>query len=626
MIKTPHAKQKQSPYLCNNDSLCKIINYTLNKTLAKMKTKLLLAAGLCTAMFSFWGCQNDDEVVAPEQNKTTETEIEQAFDYKLTQSIPVNVEYPQMAYFEVFDQLPAIDVKATRIYSAFTDKDGKLEGQVTLAKSYIGQTVYAICYYPGCPLVTEATVTADGLFFKASTPTSRAVSQENKVTVPSDLIAKIETQLPEHKDNSKFIDGYTDTKNIDVRIKEKCTIDVTFVRAQGWYDATLYYFVYRDEMPSKSSILRNYINNEHKVFGPYNSYTGKPNSNKWSEKHTGETVRLSNGTTNDFTEGDHIGFVLVSDPQYVDNTEISHQFSYKEYNTQKKAQAARFVYTAADSKQCLVYAYEDVDVTKYQEGHWAGWGDWNPGGWYPNGDRDYNDLIFMVKATPYSAIDDPEIKPLPEVEKIIGTEQISGTLLFEDNYPEAGDYDMNDFVTEYTLVKHYYSMSDGSVTNQLEKLEYYFTPKWDGAWNGATFGFMVDGFVKSPVKIYTMEENETMGALEAETIHNEIEVAGNKDDLSWEAFNPFITVKNTGREVHLTKKSPSPNANLDGLDEYAKNYVLKNSKFPYAMNIPTSEYNIVEEKVRIDSYYPKYVDWVESDGENGTDWFNHPLK
>lgn len=589
-----------------------------------MKKKLLLGTSICFAMLAFGGCQNEDvnDSIPQDESVPAEitAEIEKAFDYKTTLNIPVSIDYPQMAYIEVFDQLPDINKNVTRIYSAFTNKEGKYEGQVTIAKSYIGQTVYAICYYPGCPLVTEATVTTEGLALKASAPepATRAVTPGEKAVIPADLVAKIEGQLPEGKDNSRFIDEYTDTRNIDVSIRERCTIDVTFVRAQGWYDATLYYFVYSDKMPTASSIKKNYINKAYKVFGPYNSYTKENSPEKMSARNAGVTVRLRNENTDDFKEGDHIGFVLVSNSNNVNGKdgEISYQFSYKEYNTQRKAQAARFVYTDKNS-QCLVYAYEDVDVTKYEYS-------WGWGSWYPNGDRDYNDLIFMVKASPYEAIDDPDIKPLNE--KINHTEQISGTLLFEDNYPNAGDYDMNDFVAEYTLVKHYYSMTDGSVTNELEKLEYFITPKWDGAWYGADFSFMIDGFVETPIKVYTMEENETMGTLQVEPIHGEITVSGDKDKLLWDAFNPFITVKNTSREVHLTKKRPSSMANLEGLNEYAKNYVLIDSKFPYAMNIVTSNYEIVKEAVRIDRYYPSYVEWVESDGARANDWYLHPAQ
>lgn len=587
-----------------------------------MKKNLFLMASMCVALFALGGCQNDDIQGEKPEKKSAKEQIEKAFDYKLTVNIPVTIDYPQMARIEVFDQIPDIGVNATMLYAAFTNNKGKYQGQTTIAKAYLGKKVYAICYYPGCPLVTEATVTEKGLFIKATKPETKAVIPGESITVPEDLVAKIEARLPEHKDNSKFINGYTDTKNIDVRIKGSSTIDVTFVRAQGWYDATLYYFVYRGKMPSKQQILNCYINENHKVFGPYNSYPHEKDPKKSSDKNAGTTVRLKNGQTTEFKAGDRIGFVLLSNAKKIDNSGISYQFSYKGYNTHKEAQAARFVYTAADKSQSLVYAFEDIDVVKYKPVHWGG--ACNPCNWYPNGDRDYNDLIFMVKANPFSSIDDPNIQPLPEA--IYSSEQISGTLLFEDNYPKSGDYDMNDFVAEYTLIKHFYSMTDGSVVNQLTKLEYYITPKWDGAWYGADFSFMIDGHVSTPVKVYTLKENQEMGKLEEETIHGEVKVKGDKDKLLWDAFNPFITVKNTNREIHLTKKAPSPTANLEGLDEFAKNYVLVNSKYPYALNVPTTDYNIVPERVRIDTYYPKYAEWVNSDGTMSADWFKHPKK
>ena len=67
-----------------------------------------------------------------------------------------------------------------------------------------------------------------------------------------------------------------------------------------------------------------------------------------------------------------------------------------------------------------------------------------------NNDKDYNDILFKVTS-------DPIMKPKDEIpvapEEYVSS--ISGTLAFEDNWPQKGDYDFNDFVTgySYSLIK-----------------------------------------------------------------------------------------------------------------------------------------------------------------------------
>ena len=66
----------------------------------------------------------------------------------------------------------------------------------------------------------------------------------------------------------------------------------------------------------------------------------------------------------------------------------------------------------------------------------------------PFGDRkadyDFNDVMVKVTATPEKAIRPGE--DIPVDEDVTVAESIHGTLAFEDQWPNPGDYDLNDFV------------------------------------------------------------------------------------------------------------------------------------------------------------------------------------
>ena len=51
---------------------------------------------------------------------------------------------------------------------------------------------------------------------------------------------------------------------------------------------------------------------------------------------------------------------------------------------------------------------------------------------------------------------------------------------------------------------------------------------------------------------------------------------------------------------------------------------MNEGNFPFAMNIPTKSFVIVSERTRIDSQYPRFVDWVESRGQQSADWYLIP--
>ena len=427
------------------------------------------------------------------------------------------------------------------------------------------------------------------------------------------------------------------------------------------YQCNLYYFTYTDQLPTAQEIEENFINNEHLVFFDADQST--------SESLRGVTYRLQNGTGTSFKAGTNIGWVLTH-PRYVlpykwtsdrasfasfvekynittpynnyadfaANWHMPYIYSVKSLNPDNKNQTIRYTYGSGDD-EVIVYGIEDLSVTRGNFLWGEEWSDHEQHianrekAQFPffcmESDRDYNDLLFIVQASDPSAIHDDDIRPIEEQEPepSYSAESIEGTLLFEDLFPNAGDYDMNDVVITYSLTKYF------DQDNNMVRLAYEFTPVWSGADYHSSFSFLFDDltdvvtvFNDQTKYVRTYRATDKLTTFTGEITSGNF-VGKNKDEFSWDAFNPFITIRNTGYEVHLPKKAPSANAKLDGLNEYARNYVLSptdaktEGEFPYAMNIPTTGYVIVTEKVRIDEEYPYFATWVATHGAQGKDWY-----
>lgn len=70
-----------------------------------------------------------------------------------------------------------------------------------------------------------------------------------------------------------------------------------------------------------------------------------------------------------------------------------------------------------------------------------------------NYDGDYNDMLCLIESNPIA------LKPAEVIDNPAPVEFTTkkGVYLFEDNYPERGDYDFNDAVIEYSIVDFYKS-------------------------------------------------------------------------------------------------------------------------------------------------------------------------
>lgn len=614
----------------------------------------LMLMGLASMPLWFASCSDEENIPAP-GTEPTNPEIEAAFDFKMTTDLPVKIDYPSFAQVSVYDQLPSEGNSARLLFRSFTGANGKLQTVSTFPSAYIGKTVYVQSTGINCPLWQEATLTENGLELKAEGSRlgvkTESPFSDNEMTI---IRGGILEALPDNQDNREQFAQYTNGVNIDTRIKTnenypKAHVSVTFVDAQGWNYNTLYYYTYKDGEQNNITedwIRSNFVNEDHKLFGPYSTNDKRYDPNL----HINETKELCNadGTPIDFVSGDRIGFVLKSQ----NGNDVNYYFTSQEAYEDRLGQSAVFTH----ENRALVYTFEDQPVYTWEEGGWPHWPWWEEGHWEYN-ESDFNDFTFVVTTDPQQAIDHEDVPPLPIPPYYLQSTEnpVTGTLLFEDNYPEAGDYDMNDFVVTYALRRVTYIHFDPNTGTStpplyLGAVDYAFTPKWDGAWYGCSFDFMLNDVHETPVHVYDLASNQTMEGLSEETITGTVDLGftwerygegdatdcrptGTRLDADAEnhtigaMFNPFITTNEKGYEIHLTKQKPSQNAKLDGLDEAALNYVLAtDNKHPYAANIPTQNYLIVTEQMTIDQFYPDFTKWVESNKTTNEDWYLHPAQ
>ena len=211
-------------------------------------------------------------------------------------------------------------------------------------------------------------------------------------------------------------------------------------------------------------------------------------------------------------------------------------------------------------------------------------------------------------------------------------------MAYEDIWPTGGDYDMNDVVVE---------LSNAITFNQNNRIKRIET-KVKAVHNGATlinaFGLLINGVVGDVVaeesSFYAIEESNQFIMFDdvktaLDNTFTLVRTFGDEgiDKLTYDdSYNPFIVVdykpgmKNR-TEVHLPKNQPTSWINQSLIGQGRDMYFMDvEGLYPFAIELfDVKNWEVVTEKVRIGSEdeYPKFNSWVESKGENNTDWYLH---
>lgn len=288
--------------------------------------------------------------------------------------------------------------------------------------------------------------------------------------------------------------------------------------------------------------------------------------------------------------------------------------------------------------------------------------------------------VMPVDLTPTRASEHGAVGKLPEdtgkYEEIVGESVINfpsngwGSLLFEDMWPQRGDYDFNDIAVAYKIQledfsennKKFQTILVGVRLNALGgDLPYQLCLQIDDLHSKDIAGLSL----QSGEKVYTWEnpgESEpalisfnwkdkkgSKGGLyyntekeyavapeELEMVYFTIELSksikADPDNISssginHQSFNFFIR-KDDGTEIHLRGYKPTKafqqryQAIVQENDNLSRStYYCTTDNFVWGMKV-NQQIDHAVEKVDITKAYTTFADWVQNAGKESTDWFS----
>lgn len=322
-------------------------------------------------------------------------------------------------------------------------------------------------------------------------------------------------------------------------------------------------------------------------------------------------------------------------------------------NPNGEARSAKFSYTAPNGNKYVVVSFEDACD-----------------------DKDYDDLMFALN--PANAFDFDDVA---QIESRKST--VEGVYGFEDKWPEAGDYDMNDLMIDCKHELEWYTHPDGS--KLLNKERFYLTTyhNYITLQNGLAVDvqcsnlqtiyinkllpgetqFASENYKMYDKKYYYLSEigwdkNESrMWYLTDDITKNENKTTG--EGVTWvievtyskglsksnTTIRPFLWRKlNNGKqlEIHLPWVDPTSKADMslfgtkaDKSDPTVKKsngqkmYYVGSDKFPFAFYLEgvsidafrETTLKLDNESRRIDEFFPHFLEWSISDGKRSSDWY-----
>ena len=488
---------------------------------------------------------------------------------------------------------------------------------------------------------------------------------DDDIPVSSELLNKISTALPEGRDITLTNPDYiSDDSGANIHVIETGEVFVTFLHEGAGYRNGFGYFTYTGDTPTS----RDNINEIVLLPNASYFYSGGDSNGM----RVGDTISL--GT---HEAGTKIGFFVIANgftPYHGIKPWQSQDwifYTIKDLNAENIDELkAHTVMLYDDESGNIVLGLEDILRT------------------HRSCDQDFNDIMFMVSATPSTAIDHSIIHELPEnldsdndgvldanddypndseraFDVFYPSEEGQGTLAFEDNWPNEGDYDLNDLVVKYRYKETRNSLGRIKDIN----VDYTFTARGASRANGfalALNSISSDVGYSASLSVNN-SENEAISSETGSSHLNFVVVSNTEtimptpagcqfyntdsdcplnpeipaslsitfDDAKTRSqmgnapYNPYIFATfDRGREVHLPNHHPSSRADQNrfgqgdddsNLYDFSKTYKTSDS-MPWALNMPyswlhpTSGDNIV-------NVYADYRQWAESGGLTSSDWY-----
>nr|WKN34476.1 LruC domain-containing protein [Tunicatimonas sp. TK19036] len=472
--------------------------------------------------------------------------------------------------------------------------------------------------------------------------------------ISQDLLDLINTTLPERYPVPTYNPEYlSDDLSADAQLRDSAEVWITFVHEGAGWRNTLGYYTYDLSTPPQS------------VDDIEDFYVIFPNvSFKYEGGNLQSGNKVSLGT---FPANTGIGWFLI--PNAWNGSEPIVQsgikYSEKDFNTFTGEQYRQHTVLLKDkTREILLLGMEDTSR--------------------PGGDNDFNDAVFYVSANPFEALITDNLESTKTVGNDIDGDGVAdqndaypndatrafdiytpgensfGSVGFEDNWPQKGDYDMNDVVVEYN-----YQFVTNASNRAIEMIAQYKLVATGASYSngfgvelpvaasqintatitGATSQFSVDGKEAgqdNAVFIIFDDAHAAIGASgPVNTVSNKAKITPVNfelrvtftepialTDLGYAPFNPFIFVDgDRGREVHLPDYAPTQKAEAswfgnihDTSDPAQFRYYKSSRNLPWAINVPVS-FEYPEEYAAINIAHKKFTHWAEQGGKDFKDWY-----
>jgi LruC domain-containing protein len=498
---------------------------------------------------------------------------------------------------------------------------------------------------------------------------------DGRETESSDFTSAISQALPETKDLTKSTPSlFKNPTTANMVTTAPCQIWVSFLSEGAGYLNTMGYFYYpTNSAPTNISSISKKI-----VIFPNSSSAGSGGLMVMGDK-----VRLmyydesSAQWTDVFPAGITVSWFIISDGfrSGTENSGISKIgktffYSIPSFNSDNHTHNVLLLDQTTNK---MVIGFDDQTME--------------------SGDKDFNDVVFSVTANPISSIntsgmpilrptstDDADGDGVKDANDAYPNDPLraydsyyptsgTGTLAFEDQWPNMGDYDFNDLVLGYKYhlvlnasrsiedVKATYTVNAvganykngfgvqfgtapgnvASVSGQKDmEGSSLFSLNSVGYENGQSYAVIpvfpdahkLFGYTDSSPMINTETSAKTETA-DAINLNVSFGTPVSESSLGTPPYNVFLVVnQNRGREVHLAGQMPTSKASSsffctgDDKTNGSTIFYKNDSEFPWALDIPTI-FKYPYENKRIDKTYLMYSKWVTSQGSDCTDWYKN---
>ena len=431
--------------------------------------------------------------------------------------------------------------------------------------------------------------------------------------IEPNFLTELNDALPENQSVPENHSEYLDNNYKQyINITEEANVWVTFVSEGADYRNTLCYYTFDESKPPESL---DDIDEATIVF-PNASF-----KRSGGGLHSGDKVKIGQ-----FSAGTSIGWLLIADGYDEKKKEVNdgenYFFSQKNLNPEDNTDDQQHIVLLKDaSRDLFLIAFEDLKR--------------------PNGDNDFNDVVFYVTSNPVSAISSDNIPvmgavyvdndsdkdgvdnnsddyPNDETKAFNNYYPSQGnyaSLAFEDLWPSKGDYDFNDLVIGYNF------NTITNAENKVVELEGDFVVRANGAGFKNGFGFELENILSSQVlsasegdlqeSYISLNANGTeAGQTNATFIV--LDNAKNMNNGNWNTdpagayvpatnvihikvtftapipldqfgiapFNPFIIInQERGRELHLANNPPTNLADLSYFGQFNDDSSVANGKY-----------------------------------------------